>query len=1336
MANPSLSRMSIASQFFTEEEGAGIDTMTTSERVVDLLNQAALINNESKITILKQVQELIINKDPTLLDNFLDEIIAFQADKSVEVRKFVIGFIEEACKRDTELLLKLIANLNMLLRDENVNVVKKAILAMTQLYKVALQWMVKSRAVNEMQEACWEMVSAMASEIIQLLDSDNDGIRTHAIKFVEALIITLSPRMPESEVPKRHENDISLDRVPNDHPYIKYNVLWEEGKAALEQLLKFMVHPAISSINLTATLGSLASIARQRPMFMSEVIQAYETLHANLPPTLAKSQVSSVRKNLKLHLLSVLKHPASVEFQAQITTLLMDLGTQQAEIARNMPNLKEARKRPRDESDPAIKKMKIEPTLGEDDEDKDLEPVAVPAPKPSIQVSTQSDIDITAEFLQPLLTPDNVANLVLISMVYLPENMPASFQATYTPVESAGTEVQIKHLARLMATQMTAAGLGPGVEQIKQAKEVVKEEKMAKPESVLIKRRLSTLNLGQAISVVGAQSSTSAVATELGLLQAKRRPEPIIPSTQPRLTGASGRKKIFRLSDVVKPLVDAQKDKLKVEAVKRILRSEKAVASSGAAQVSLFEVFSPSVLDEVWRLHETHLAFSLQARVKILSSLVTQFEVPLQSEVLFFILDDTRNRLDLAFAWLYQEYNAYLSQYPSGTLNNYDECLIGLLSGLQEKPDQKDGVFSKVVLEAPLITESALEVIRKYCEDESRTYLGMSTLRDLIFKRPARQFEYLHVLLDLSSHEKDKVRQQALLFIKRMYEKDHLREYVEKFALNYLQLLVHPNPPSVLFGADKDTEVAAPWTEETIKHCLYLYLALLPQNHKLIHELASVYTEAVADIKRTILRVIEQPIRGMGMNSQELLKLVKNCPKGAETLVTRCLHSLTDKVPPSPELVKRVQDLYNKRLPDVRFLIPVLNGLEKKEVIQALPKLIKLNPIVVKEVFNRLLGTQHGEGNSAVSPLNPGELLIALHNIDSTKCDMKSIIKATNLCFAERNVYTSEVLAVVMQQLMEQSPLPMLLMRTVIQSLTMYPRLGGFVMNILSRLIQKQVWKYPKVWEGFIKCCQRTKPQSFQVVLQLPPQQLSAVFEKCPELREPLLAHVRSFTPHQQAHVPNSTMAILEASNKPDLEGKEMQSLEEARTGVSPRNKGLRREREEEMEPQPLLPRVSQDMIALRLAQEKALKRQLEEEQKLKLKQQQQKQPPPPLRPLIPPTPLPAEESVDLPEEGPEGETPTIFISMQEEEESFGAESSLLDSSLEGPWPTKDLPSKKGGASSSSDEGVSSKPPIADESASTPGKPEKENQEAEAHSPRPEEKESKPSVEEEKKMES
>jgi hypothetical protein len=40
---------------------------------------------------------------------------------------------------------------------------------------------------------------------------------------------------------------------------------------------------------------------------------------------------------------------------------------------------------------------------------------------------------------------------------------------------------------------------------------------------------------------------------------------------------------------------------------------------------------------------------------------------------------------------------------------------------------------------------------------QSRVYLGMSTLKELIVKRPSRQFQYLHVLLDLSSHEKEKV---------------------------------------------------------------------------------------------------------------------------------------------------------------------------------------------------------------------------------------------------------------------------------------------------------------------------------------------------------------------------------------------------------------------------------------------------------------------------------------------------------------------------------------------------------------------------------------------------
>lgn len=59
----------------------------------------------------------------------------------------------------------------------------------------------------------------------------------------------------------------------------------------------------------------------------------------------------------------------------------------------------------------------------------------------------------------------------------------------------------------------------------------------------------------------------------------------------------------------------------------------------------------------------------------------------------------------------------------------------------------------------------------------------------------------------------------------------------------------------------------------------------------------------------------------------------------------------------------------------------------------------------------------------------------------------------------------------VLQQLVDQSKLPTLFMRTVIQCVNQYPGLVNFVTNILLKLINKKVWTSPKLWEGFIRCC-------------------------------------------------------------------------------------------------------------------------------------------------------------------------------------------------------------------------------------------------------------------------
>lgn len=60
---------------------------------------------------------------------------------------------------------------------------------MTHLYKVTLNWLCKAKTITDQMEAVWDAVVGIKEIIINLLDTDNDGMRTHAIKFMEMVVI-------------------------------------------------------------------------------------------------------------------------------------------------------------------------------------------------------------------------------------------------------------------------------------------------------------------------------------------------------------------------------------------------------------------------------------------------------------------------------------------------------------------------------------------------------------------------------------------------------------------------------------------------------------------------------------------------------------------------------------------------------------------------------------------------------------------------------------------------------------------------------------------------------------------------------------------------------------------------------------------------------------------------------------------------------------------------------------------------------------------------------------------------------------------------------------------
>ena len=119
-----------------EPEKTTGSTTGDAERVVELINDATVAASaQEKLAALAKAQELLLHSKKVLLDNFLNEMMGFQRDRSQEVRKFVVGFIELVCKKDPDLLPDVIVNLKMMIVDDMI-VVQKRVIQVNIIYVI------------------------------------------------------------------------------------------------------------------------------------------------------------------------------------------------------------------------------------------------------------------------------------------------------------------------------------------------------------------------------------------------------------------------------------------------------------------------------------------------------------------------------------------------------------------------------------------------------------------------------------------------------------------------------------------------------------------------------------------------------------------------------------------------------------------------------------------------------------------------------------------------------------------------------------------------------------------------------------------------------------------------------------------------------------------------------------------------------------------------------------------------------------------------------------------------------------------------------------------------
>ncbi|PKI51684.1 hypothetical protein CRG98_027924 [Punica granatum] len=389
------------------------------------------------------------------------------------------------------------------------------------------------------------------------------------------------------------------------------------------------------------------------------------------------------------------------------------------------------------------------------------------------------------------------------------------------------------------------------------------------------------------------------------------------------------------------------------------------------------------------------------------------------------------------------------SDVPNSAEVIYEKFLLAVAKSLLDHFPPSDKSFSRLLGEAPLLPSSLLKLLDDICfsdvsddrgkslRDADRVTQGLGSVWSLILGRPHYRQSCLDIALQCAIHRQEEIRAKAIrLVANKLYQLSYVSDIIEQFARNMFLSAINQNVSGAEqnvsqpgqneqaegeIGSDKTTfsgsEVSETVTSDTesarstqalgqsssvsfleAQRLISLFFALCTKKPNLLYLVFETYGQAPKTVKQAVHRHIPILIRALGSSHPELLYVISDPPQGSENLLTLVLQILTDETIPSPELVAAVKHLYETKL----------------------------------------------KGSAHSGPaLTPAEVLVAIHNIVPEKdgIPLKKVMDACSACFEQRTVFTQQVLAKALNQMVDQTPLPLLFMRTVIQAIDAFPTL-------------------------------------------------------------------------------------------------------------------------------------------------------------------------------------------------------------------------------------------------------------------------------------------------------
>ena len=249
---------------------------------LELLAVAKTGRGDRTITLM-QVGDIVLNRDVSLVDEMVPEMLEFMTDRAADVRRYLVEASGAALEKSLAPLAPTLNMYNHLVTDTSEVLVMHITRELCKAYDKMVMNIVnvpiktKQSGPGADPKQMWQHLRTVATRLVDVISSNRgEPLREACLNLAESIVLFGLPAPPVSHDPRQRrvavnkEATLSSDNVPLHHAFINRNELEQEAEDTFKKMLLWATRGGPQGFPFTPAQMSLlgqaiARIASQRP---------------------------------------------------------------------------------------------------------------------------------------------------------------------------------------------------------------------------------------------------------------------------------------------------------------------------------------------------------------------------------------------------------------------------------------------------------------------------------------------------------------------------------------------------------------------------------------------------------------------------------------------------------------------------------------------------------------------------------------------------------------------------------------------------------------------------------------------------------------------------------------------------------------------------------------------------------------------------------------------------------------------------------------------------------------------------------------------------------------